>query len=72
MSMLSPEQQQRITILRSKVAAGTVTLAEMQEVVKILRAGRMSAASATSTARKAKAKAEIPDAGGLLSELEGL
>lgn len=67
--MLSPEAQTRISQLRAKSADGTITLEEMQEVVKIMREGRVSAANA---AQATKAKKSSRSADDLLSELGGL
>ena len=43
----------------------------MFEIVKILRNGRVAALQASDTKRTAKAKAEIPDADGMLNEFLG-
>lgn len=70
MSLLTPEQSSRIAVLRAKFADGSATEDDMREVVTILRAGRFSAASATTTARRAAAKIAIPNADDLLAELK--
>lgn len=69
---MTPEINQRIALLRSKVAAGTVTEADMVEAIQLLRSGRVGAAAASDGARRKTAKAVIPDADSLLDELGGL
>lgn len=64
--------QARVTEWRAKAQAGTLTVEEMREAIKVLRAGRVSAAFASETARRKKAKAVVPSADDLLSELGGL
>lgn len=70
MSLLTPEQSSRIAVLRSKFADGSATEDDMKEVITILRAGRFSAASSAPTAKRAAAKAAIPNADDLLAELK--
>ncbi len=68
---MTPELQQKIAIWRAKIADNTITEAEMQEAVIALREGRMNAAKASDTSRRAKVKAAIPNADDLLNELGG-
>lgn len=69
---MQPETHSRLAILRQKAIEGTLNLDEVKEAVKLMRADRMSAATAPSTARKAKAKAVIKDADEMLDELGGI
>lgn len=67
--------QMKVEEWRNKSRAGTMTLEDMKEAVKVLRAGRSLIAQATGgskTNKTAKAKAAKPDGDDLLSELEGL
>jgi hypothetical protein len=66
---MTPEAESRIAHLRREATSRDLTLEEMREVIALLRAGRVSAHHASDTARKAKAKAEIPDANSLLDLL---
>lgn len=68
----SPELQAKIAIWRSKAADNTITREEMREAIRALRAGRVSASYASESARRSKAKAEIPSGEDLLNELGGL
>lgn len=68
---MTPELQSKIAIWRAKIADNTITEAEMQEAVIALREGRMRAAAASDTSRRAKAKAAIPSADDMLGELGG-
>lgn len=70
--ILSPEQQQRLTILRARQDSGEITLDEMKEAVLILRQGRVSAAAASDSSKRKKAATAIPNADDMLGELEGL
>lgn len=63
---------QQVAVWRQKAAEGTLTLDEMKEAIKLLRAGRESAASASDAARRKKARVEVKSADELLSELDGL
>lgn len=67
--MLSPEQQSRMSYLRSKVIDGTITMEEMRETVLTMREGRITTAQA---AQSTKAKKSPRSADDLLSELGGL
>ena len=72
MSTQTYELQAQIAQWRQKAADGTLTQDEMKEAIKLLRAGRVSAAYASDASRRKKAIKEIPHAADLLSELEGL
>lgn len=69
---MTAEQQSQIAVWRQKAAEGTLTIEEMREIVVLLRASRRTAAAASEQARRTRAKAAIPSADDLLSELEGL
>ena len=69
----SPEVQARIAQLRARSNDGTITDDEYREAIALLRADRVSSVySGEKRASRAKAKAAIPDALDMLSELEGL
>ena len=68
------ELQAKISSWRLRAAEGTLTLDEMKEAIKYLRAGRLNAAvaaSASATKRKA-AIAAIPTADEMLNDLDSL
>jgi hypothetical protein len=65
---MNPEVQSKIAIFRQKAADNTLTEDDMREAIKILRAGRMSAATASARS-KTTAKAAIPNADDMLAEL---
>ena len=67
---MTPDLQSQVALWRAKIADGSITKEEMKEAVIHLRQGRLAAAQASTTAKRAKAKAEIPNADDLLSELE--
>jgi hypothetical protein len=70
---LDPEFSLKLATYRRKAADNTISLDEMREAVKLMRQGRVSAATASETARKRKVSAATPiDADAMLSELEGL
>jgi hypothetical protein len=65
--------QMKVEIWRAKARAGTMTMEDMKEAVKALRAGRSLISQATGGSKtNAKAKAAKPNGDDLLSELEGL
>ena len=66
------ELQAKIADWRLKAATGELTLEEMKEAIRFLRAGREAAAVSPSAALRKKAIAVIPSAEDLLSELDGL
>lgn len=73
----SPELLNKIAEWQRKSADGTITLDEMREAVKVLRANRLSSAEAAakskSTGGGSRAKSKVPvDAGNLLDQLNGL
>lgn len=72
--MYSPEDQSRISDMRAKALAGTLTLDEARQAILMLRAGRETAAAAAkaSGSKGAKAKAPARNADDMLNELEGL
>ena len=67
------ELQSKIAAWRLKAADGTLTLDEMKEAIVHLRAGRLSAAVAASTAKKVSAtgakKTIISNSDDLLDEI---
>lgn len=71
-SPISPELAQKIAIWRQKAAAGELTLEECQESVKLLREGRMAAAQAAQSTKRAAAKKAIPTAETLFGGIEDL
>lgn len=65
--------QLRVAEWRAKARAGTLTLEETKEAIKVLRQGRSLIAQATGGSKTNKAaKAAKPSGDDLLSELEGL
>lgn len=68
------ELQSKIADWRLRAAEGKLTLDEMKEAIKYLRAGRFAAAqaAANSSTKRKKAAAEIPSAEDMLADLEGL
>lgn len=68
-SPITPEIQAKIQLWRQKCADGSITLEEMKEAILVMRAGRKSAAQASDGARRKQAKAAIPSADDMLSEL---
>ena len=68
---MAPELLQKLAIWRAKAADGTLTLDEMREAVVLMRGDRKAGQSASTGTRRAKAKAEIPSADDMLSELGG-
>lgn len=70
-AILSHEDQARIAVIRSKAAEGIATTEDYKEFIRVLRQGRTAALTASAGAR-AKAKAAIPSADDLLSELGAL
>lgn len=66
---MSPELQAKITIWRKRALEGSLSREEMAEAIQALREGRKSAAVSSAPARRAAAKAAIPNADDLLREL---
>lgn len=71
-SPIDPVLQQKITIWRQRAATNDLTLEECQEAVKLLREGRMQAAAAAQSTKRAAAKKAIPTAEQLFGGLEDL
>lgn len=69
--MLSPEQQTRLALYRSKNADGTLTIDELKEAVIMMREARVAAQVANASSGKAKKK-PTKSADDLLGELENL
>lgn len=67
--MYSPEVQTQIYVWRAKALDGTLTVDELKQSTAILREGRASAATASDTARRKKAKATVLDVNELEKEL---
>ena len=68
---MTPELQSKIAVWRAKAADGTLSIEEMREAIVVLRAGRVSAAQASTASRQAKARTSIPNAMDLLASLKG-
>lgn len=66
---MSPEVASKLAMWRQKAIDNTLTQDDMKEAIRIMRGDRVGAAIASSTSRRAKAKAEIPKADDLLAEL---
>lgn len=71
-SPIDPMLQQRIAIWRQKAATGDLSLEDCQEAVKLLREGRMAAAQAAQSTKRAAAKKAIPSADTLFGGIEDL
>lgn len=69
-SILSPENQSVIAGIRQKVLAGTASIEDMRNAVKILREGRMLAQAASKASGKSKASRAPVDADALFAELD--
>jgi len=71
--MFDPATQSKIALWRQKAQEGTLSEEEMLEAVRIIRAGRMSAAVATekATSRKKAAAVAAPSGDDLLGEMMG-
>ena len=65
----SAEVQNRIAQLRAKVLDNTLTLDDMKEAIKLLRAGRVAAQS---SAAKSRTKKPPVDTEALFNELDAL
>lgn len=66
---MSPEVSSKLATWRQKALDNTLTQEEMREAIKLMRGDRVGASIASAKSRTAKAKAEIPSADDLLSEL---
>lgn len=71
-SPVPPELQAKIQSWRLRSAEGTLSLDEMKAAVDHLRSGRVSAASASTAAKRKAAIAVIPSADEMLGDLESL
>ena len=69
---MSPEMQTKFAMWRAKNANGELSRADMAEIIRAIRGDRVGAQVASDQSRRKKAKAEIPNADDLLSELDGL
>lgn len=69
---MTPEIQSKIFLFRQKAAEGTLTQEDMREAILLLRGSRRSAAAASETTRRTKARKAVKSADELLNELEGL
>ena len=65
------ELQAKIASWRQRASEGTLTLDEMKEAILHLRAGRVSAANAASSAKRKKTSV-APPADDMLADLEGM
>jgi len=71
MSLQSPELQAKLAQWKQAAAEGTLSRADMKEIILHLRKDRMAAQSASDASRRKKVKAEVPNADDLLNELLG-
>lgn len=69
---MTPETISKIQMWRHKVMQQTITEEDMVEAIKVLRQDRQSAAVASETAKRSRAKAAVPDADDLVNELGGM
>lgn len=69
---MSPEMMSKIAGWRAAALEGKLSTADMAEAIRLIRGDRKGAAIASAKSRTAKAKAEVPTADDLLSELDGL
>ena len=63
------ELQAKITSWRLRAAEGSLTIEEMREAIKYLRAGRVAAANASAASKRKTAIAVIPSADDMLADL---
>lgn len=68
----SLELQSKLAIWRQKAIDGTITQDELKEAVIAMRGERVSAHSASDTARRKRTIMAVPSAEDLLAELDGL
>ena len=69
---ISVELQSKLASWRLRAADGTLTLDEMKEAIRHLRADRHAAAAASSASKRKAAIAVIPSADDMLADLDGL
>ena len=67
--MMSPELQAKIALWQQKALAGTLTLEEQREAIRLMRADRITASVTTKTSRS---KAPARSADDLLGDLVGM
>lgn len=65
------ELQSKIANWRLKAAEGTLSLEEMKEAIRFLRAGRVAAASASASGKKKKSSV-APAADDMLADLDSM
>ena len=69
---MSPELANQIAIWRQQAKDGTLSVEDYKKVISTIRGDRKAAAVSSEQSKRAKAKAIIPDAKALLSDLTGL
>lgn len=69
---MSPELQSKIAEWQARSVDGTMTVEEYRTAIAAIRGDRKSAHAASDQSRRTKAKAAIPDAKTMLSDLGGL
>lgn len=69
---MTPEMSHKITYWRQRQADGLMTLEDYREAIRLMRQDRKAAETSGATSKRAKAKAVIPAADDMLSELEDL
>ena len=67
--MYSPETVERIRQLRARDAEGTLTIEDMKEAARLIRAGRMNASQVKAAAR---AKGPLKSGDAMLDELDSM
>lgn len=67
---MTPELNYKIAQWRQKQADGTLTLDDMREAIREMRAGRASAAVASASSKTRKTPVVAPSSDDLLRELE--
>lgn len=67
--MISPELQSKIAHWQQKAVAGTLTMEEQREAVRLIRGDRINAGTAAASSAKKRPAKSAED---LLSELGGL
>ena len=68
-SPITPEMQSKLAIWRQKASEGTISIDEMRQAVRELRAGRQAAIQSASAAKKSSSKAPARSVDDLLGEL---
>lgn len=70
---MTPEINQRIQILRQRMAAGeAISVEDCKEAVALMREGRLSSAYSAEKTKRVKAMVAIPKAADMLSELDDM